>query len=53
VAQDISTGKEKDGNSGEIDSILAKARSWEKANLTICLLLAKIAKKMRAVISIQ
>jgi hypothetical protein len=43
VARDISTGKEKEkeGSSGETDSILAKARSWEKANLTIRLLLAK------------
>jgi hypothetical protein len=43
VARDISTGKEKEkeGSSSETESILAKARSWEKANLTIYLLLAK------------
>jgi hypothetical protein len=43
MAPDTSTGKEKEkeGSSSETESILTKAQSWEKANLTICLLLAK------------
>jgi hypothetical protein len=43
TAWEISTGKEKgrEGNSSETESISAKAQPCEKANLTICPLLAK------------